>query len=768
MKNSWAEVGSMSLLKRLTLRTKLIGSFLLLVLMAGIVSFIGVQLSLSDITEDAVPSLEITGRMGTLVKTLQAEALEFVATGEEETVEQFEQTLGELNGLSEQLVELADDAGELEGYQNLAEVVAQTGEKGNEVIQSHQQTRESLETLEATEAEAAEVLHQADAVVQAEIVRNLQDEDVNELVEDSLPSQRLFNQFNQRILDLQHEVLEFVASGEEEAVEGFEETSQQLSEVRQNLLGVLEPDEPGEVELGLQLDDIAERVEGAGQGVLESRAHTLELLEEFEELEGQLNEAIIVAQQFANQDAQAAIATANRNNLIFSLILLILAGFMGLVITNNIVKPIDQLVAVARRLGAGDFGVEAQADSQDEIGQLAQNFNTMAQQLRTSFDTIEQRTHSLELAAAISEHFSGVLNLETLLVEVVSQVKNTLDYYHVHIYLLDEQTQRLVVAEGTGSAGAEMKAQGHSIPLDAPTSLVARAARSGQIVKVDNVREAVDWLPNPLLPDTYSEMAVPIILEEKVVGVLDVQQDKVAGLDEGDINLLRTLANQVAVAIRNSYQFAEVETALAEAREAQSRYMEQAWKQIKTTQQTAYYYQRPGVLPLSETIIVQLENQVMTENQPTIIEVKAKDDEQRVTKAEPEAENLSLTPESQTPEVQSQTALIAPIRLQNQTIGMLQLHETEYPRHWSERELALVEAITEQIAQTAESLRLFDETRERAGREQTIREITDKLRAAPSLDLLLETAARELGQRLGVRHTILELGIETEKNGGLK
>ena len=104
-----------------------------------------------------------------------------------------------------------------------------------------------------------------------------------------------------------------------------------------------------------------------------------------------------------------------------------------------------------------------------------------------------------------------------------------------------DPVENLVVAAGTGEAGAEMKAKGHSIRLDARTSLVARAARSGEIVRVDDVREAEDWLPNPLLPHTCSEMAVPIILEGGVVGVLDVQEDKIVGLDEGDANLLRSL-----------------------------------------------------------------------------------------------------------------------------------------------------------------------------------------------------------------------------------
>jgi GAF domain-containing protein len=365
--------------------------------------------------------------------------------------------------------------------------------------------------------------------------------------------------------------------------------------------------------------------------------------------------------------------------------------------------------------------------------------------------------------ATLSEHLTAILDLETLLQELVNQIKDKFGYYHVQVYLVDDSSPNLIMAAGVGEAGAQMKAGGHSIPLNAPTSLVARAARTGKMVKVDNIHEVTDWLPNPLLPNTYSEMAVPIILGGQVAGALDVQQDKVAGFDEGDINLLHMLANQVAIAIHNAYQFAKIDITLAETREAQRRYMKQAWEQAKETQQAAYHYQRSGVLPLSETIIVQLEHQVMAENQPTIIEVKDKEDERRGAKVEPGDENLaSPTPESQIPEIQSQTALIAPIRWQDQTIGMLQLHETERPRHWSERELALVEAITEQIAQTAENIRLFEETRERASREQTIREITDKLRAASNIDSLLETAARELGQRLGVRHTVLEMGIAPE------
>ncbi len=171
---------------------------------------------------------------------------------------------------------------------------------------------------------------------------------------------------------------------------------------------------------------------------------------------------------------------------------------------------------------------------------------------------LAKRAAELEIVAQVSTATSTILNVDRLLQEVVDLTKYRFELYHVHVYLLDDSRKRLVVAGGAGTAGATMKANQHSIPLNATTSLVARAARSGEVVWVDNVREAADWLPNELLPDTYAEMAVPIISKGQVVGVLDVQQNKVAGFDEGDASLLRSLANHIGVAIHNARLYEEL------------------------------------------------------------------------------------------------------------------------------------------------------------------------------------------------------------------
>ncbi|MCP4401384.1 MAG: GAF domain-containing protein [bacterium] len=180
-------------------------------------------------------------------------------------------------------------------------------------------------------------------------------------------------------------------------------------------------------------------------------------------------------------------------------------------------------------------------------------------------ERVAERTHQLEVVATLSGQLNAILDFDQLLTELVNQIGANFHYYHTQIYLLDKAGENLIVTKGMGPAGTQMSRQGHHIPLNAPTSLVARAARSGQVVRMDNVRKTEDWLPNPLLPGTYAEMAVPIVGEGQVVGVLDVQDDKIGGLDEGDANLLRSLAGQVAVALTNARLFEQTRQAQQDA-----------------------------------------------------------------------------------------------------------------------------------------------------------------------------------------------------------
>jgi putative methionine-R-sulfoxide reductase with GAF domain len=172
-------------------------------------------------------------------------------------------------------------------------------------------------------------------------------------------------------------------------------------------------------------------------------------------------------------------------------------------------------------------------------------------------ERVATRTRSLQLITEISRNLSTILYLDQLVAEVVEQVGNTFNYYHTHIYVLDETGQNLVLIGGTGEAGQTMLKRGHKILKS--KGLVGRAATTSEVVLVPDVTQEPNWLPNLLLPATKSEIAVPIVLGEQVMGVLDVQQNVIGGLTEEDAFLLQSVANQVAVALRNARLFEQTE-----------------------------------------------------------------------------------------------------------------------------------------------------------------------------------------------------------------
>ncbi|MDM8531024.1 ATP-binding protein [Anaerolineales bacterium HSG25] len=204
-------------------------------------------------------------------------------------------------------------------------------------------------------------------------------------------------------------------------------------------------------------------------------------------------------------------------------------------------------------------------------------------------DLVISRTHRLQVVATLSSRLNAILDFDQLLTELVRQVDKNFNYYHTQVYIVDNQRENLVMQAGVGEIGTAMKAQNHAILLKAETSLVARAARKQRVITVADVNADPTWLPNPLLPETRSEMAVPIIVEDTVVGVLDVQQNEVAALDEGDANLLQSLANQVAITLHNADLFEQAHQQATDLREeiSQRRRAEKDLRTFKTLVENA-------------------------------------------------------------------------------------------------------------------------------------------------------------------------------------
>jgi nitrate/nitrite-specific signal transduction histidine kinase len=244
------------------------------------------------------------------------------------------------------------------------------------------------------------------------------------------------------------------------------------------------------------------------------------------------------------------------------LLTLIFAGTLVHRVTASVTHPVQRLMEGASQLAAGSFDRRVPVESEDEIGQLAKAFNSMAAELQLHYleleERVAERTRALETSLQIGRRLSTILDQETLTQEVVDQIQQAFDYYHVHIYLFDISRQYLLMGGGTGEAGRAMLLRGHR--LNAGQGLVGRAADRNEVTLVADVSEADDWLPNPLLPDTKTELAVPITFGGKVRGVLDVQHNVRSGLDSSDADLLQIIAAQVAVALHNAELMAQVQT----------------------------------------------------------------------------------------------------------------------------------------------------------------------------------------------------------------
>ncbi|HEX5809198.1 MAG TPA: GAF domain-containing protein, partial [Anaerolineales bacterium] len=248
---------------------------------------------------------------------------------------------------------------------------------------------------------------------------------------------------------------------------------------------------------------------------------------------------------------QAAISTG----------LIVLALVLLSFLAGQIVRPMKTLTDAAMAVSQGKWSVTAEVHSNDEAEVLANAFNTMTSQLRDLFEKLEQRvqerTKALASVAEVGTAASTILETNSLLQHVVDLTKERFGFYHAHIYLLNESGGALVLSSGAGEPGRQMVAEGRSIPLDSEQSLVARAARDRKGVTVNDVTAAPDFLPNPLLPNTHSELAVPMIVGEQVIGVFDVQSEVVDRFTDSDIAVQTTLASQVASAVQNARLYSQ-------------------------------------------------------------------------------------------------------------------------------------------------------------------------------------------------------------------
>jgi methyl-accepting chemotaxis protein len=249
-------------------------------------------------------------------------------------------------------------------------------------------------------------------------------------------------------------------------------------------------------------------------------------------------------------------------SIIITVVIAILAGLAGAYLARRLAKPLVSLTGTATQIASGEIDLQAAVGGTSEVASLATAFNSMTAQLRGLIGTLEERvalrTDQLRASAEVGRAAAAILDQDRLLHEIVTLITERFGYYYAAVFTLDEAGRYAVLREGTGEAGQILKGRGHQLEVGGQSMVGSVTAQRKARIALDVGTEAVRFA-NPLLPDTRSEIALPLTVGERVLGALDVQSTQAAAFEEASAVVLQSMADQIAIALNNAEQFDQIE-----------------------------------------------------------------------------------------------------------------------------------------------------------------------------------------------------------------
>ncbi len=394
------------------------------------------------------------------------------------------------------------------------------------------------------------------------------------------------------------------------------------------------------------------------------------------------------------------------------------AALVSLWIGQIITRPLLRLTKTVEQIAAGDLSARASIEAQDETGVLAASFNTMTEKLNDSLQGLEgrvsERTLDLEKAnesatrraaqfeaiARVASVIASTQTLDALLPQITETISTEFNFYHVGIFLLDNHHEFAILVAANSEGGKKLLARNHRLKVGG-VGIVGYVTNVGQARVALNVGLDAAYFNNPDLPDTHSEIALPLRVGSEIFGALDAQSTETNAFSQEDINILSILADQVSAAIQNARSYQQSREALAQAENASLQLSGQQWSRFLASETTqGYYFDGIDI----KTI------------QPA--------DKQRPHK------------------------LSVPLMLRGIQIGSIKLSALDPNREWSNDEISMAQAAAERTALALDNARLLLESQKRASKERTIGEISAKIGGLTDIERLVQTAIQELGATL--------------------
>jgi GAF domain-containing protein/HAMP domain-containing protein len=447
------------------------------------------------------------------------------------------------------------------------------------------------------------------------------------------------------------------------------------------------------------------------------------------------------------EDQASIAAISQQQNRLSSLVAILIAGLVGIlgtVIATVLSNPIVGLTATVEDVAKGNLSAHAQVNTRDEIETLADSFNTMTTQLsglvadleervreRTHAlekqnETLQSRTSQLQTISEVARAVASAQDLQKLLETLVNLMSERFGFYHVGIFLLDEQHEYAVLRASNSEGGKRMLARQHKLRIG-QVGIVGNVTGTGKARIATDVGQDAVYFSNPDLPLTRSEMTLPLIVSDHIIGALDVQSTQANAYTQNDIEVFDILADQVAIAIYNNQLYQDTRQALLDTENLHKQYLQREWSsEVEGRGKIGFLFTPIGLSQIEITDLPEIEKALM-------------DGVSVVTSLDDQIEG----------EAEVKPSLTVPITLRGETIGVIRLQdEIEKRQNWTEQEIASVKTVADQVGIALENARLLEQTMRRADRERKVLEITSKIRSAADPQAMIKTAVEELQKAL--------------------
>ena len=432
----------------------------------------------------------------------------------------------------------------------------------------------------------------------------------------------------------------------------------------------------------------------------------------------------------------SSISIARWGTIIIILIIIIGSILLTTIFARFITVPLTVLTEAAERITAGETNVQAEIYGEDELGTLGKTFNSMTNELNNLVTNLErtvlERTHALErrtnqmaASAVIAREAAEIREVNELLTRATQLIAEHFDYYHTGIFLIDDRNEYAVLQTASSEGGQRMLARGHKLQVG-KVGVVGYAAGTGEPRIAQDVGADVIYYDNPDMPDTRSELALPLKVRDRVIGVLDVQSKQANAFTREDLQVLQGMSDQIALAIESARLLQGSQQALQELESLYGGQVLHAWRQRLAGKDINYAYNPIGIAQINQ--------------QSTLA---ASDDQQS-------------------------NMLTKDITFRGQSIGAIELLRDKIDGTWSEDEQALVEEILEQTALALENARLVDQIRLRGDQIELLQQITALSASNLKEDEILQIVAEKLQTGMDLLHCGIVIFDDERKIGYLK